>query len=107
LEVLCRDRILSIKDGNVIARNVFCDEAIPWITPGDCFTAQNAGFGKKRLAMTPHHKLLNGHPGPTEFIFLLTYFVLTLCGIGAVIFSIILFVRLVRAVEKIAQNFEK
>jgi hypothetical protein len=44
--------ILSIKDGNVIARNVFRDEAIPWITPGDCSTAQNAGFGKKRLAMT-------------------------------------------------------
>jgi len=38
-------RILSKKDGNVIARNVFHDEAIPWITPGDC-------FGKKRLAMT-------------------------------------------------------
>jgi hypothetical protein len=53
--------ILSIKDGNVIARNVFRDEAIPWITPGDCSTAQNAGFSKKRLAMTPHHKLLSGH----------------------------------------------
>ncbi len=52
--------IRSIKDGNVIARNVFCDEAIPWITPGDC-------FGKKHLAMTHHHKLLSGHTDFTLF----------------------------------------
>jgi hypothetical protein len=43
--------MLSIKDGNVIARNVFGDEAIPWITPGDC-EPKKTGFGKKHLAMT-------------------------------------------------------
>jgi len=26
---------ILLKNGNVIARNVFCDEAIPWITPGN------------------------------------------------------------------------
>jgi hypothetical protein len=33
--LLKKHGILSTKNGNVIARNVFCDEAIPWITPGD------------------------------------------------------------------------
>jgi len=29
------DTFSSIKDGNVIARNAFCVEAIPWIPPGE------------------------------------------------------------------------